>query len=170
MGFDCPVISDVNLILKFAKLVSVLLHKSNLFNCAKYLFVGIGWGGCHVWFWPRSRHSKDNSPIKISFIKIHWPRNSNYSSDFNNSKGASFKIFLILAAVSVSLCLWCSKWQILDEGLSPVLERLEHNHAGQIAAMLLEVDKTEVYHLTESLDALKRKVAEAMISLNTTGS
>ncbi|KAG6671515.1 hypothetical protein I3842_16G007300 [Carya illinoinensis] len=60
--------------------------------------------------------------------------------------------------------------KILGEGLSPFLERLEHDHAGQIAAMLLEVDKTEVYHLTESLDALKKKVAEAIISLNTTGS
>ncbi|XP_040999081.1 DEAD-box ATP-dependent RNA helicase 39-like isoform X2 [Juglans microcarpa x Juglans regia] len=60
--------------------------------------------------------------------------------------------------------------KILGKGLSPFLERLEHDQAGQIAAMLLEVDKTEAYHLTESLDALKKKVAEAIISLNPTGS
>lgn len=50
------------------------------------------------------------------------------------------------------------------------MEQLERSHAGQIAAMLLEMDKTEVFHLTESLDALKTKVAEAMDSLNITTS
>lgn len=66
--------------------------------------------------------------------------------------------------------LCCFKCQILGEELSPFLERLEHDHAGQIAAMLLEVDETEVLHLTESLDALKKKVAEAVDSLNITAS
>ncbi|XP_030938843.1 DEAD-box ATP-dependent RNA helicase 39-like [Quercus lobata] len=76
----------------------------------------------------------------------------------SNDKG--FQTVLVTSTVA----------KILGEQLSPFVERLEHSHAGQIAAMLLEMDKTEVFHLTESLDVLKKKVAEAMDSLNITAS
>ncbi|XP_027337747.1 DEAD-box ATP-dependent RNA helicase 39-like [Abrus precatorius] len=48
---------------------------------------------------------------------------------------------------------------------SPLVKHLEHDHAGNISAMSLEMEQTEVFHFTESLDALRKKVAEAMDSL-----
>ncbi|KAH7280891.1 hypothetical protein KP509_36G019600 [Ceratopteris richardii] len=39
---------------------------------------------------------------------------------------------------------------------------IEHDHAGKVTGMLLEMDQPEVLHLIESPDALKAKVAEAM--------
>ena len=51
---------------------------------------------------------------------------------------------------------------MLGEQLFPLVERLERNHAGKVTGMLLEMDQTEVLHLIESPDALKKKVAEAM--------
>ncbi|XP_023902831.1 DEAD-box ATP-dependent RNA helicase 39 [Quercus suber] len=83
-------------------------------------------------------------------LKIHASK--------SNDKG--FQTVLVSSTVA----------KILGEQLSPFVERLEHSHAGQITAMLLEMDKTEVFHLTESLDVLKKKVAEAMDSLNITAS
>ncbi|KAI4346554.1 hypothetical protein L6164_007442 [Bauhinia variegata] len=54
--------------------------------------------------------------------------------------------------------------EILGEQ-SSVVKRLEHDHGGQILSMVLEMDQTEVFHITESLDALRKKLAEAMDSL-----
>lgn len=48
---------------------------------------------------------------------------------------------------------------------SSVVKHLECDHAGNISAMSLEMEQTEVFHFTESLDALRKKVAEAMDSL-----
>jgi polyadenylate-binding protein len=42
------------------------------------------------------------------------------------------------------------------------VEKLEPNNAAKVTGMLLEMDQSEVIHLLESPDALKRKVAEAM--------
>ncbi|KAH6800228.1 protein 5 [Perilla frutescens var. hirtella] len=51
---------------------------------------------------------------------------------------------------------------MLGEQLYPLVERLERTHAGKVTGMLLEMDQTEVLHLIESPDALKKKVVEAM--------
>ncbi|XP_068651962.1 polyadenylate-binding protein 2 [Aristolochia californica] len=51
---------------------------------------------------------------------------------------------------------------MLGEQLFPLVERVEQDHAGKVTGMLLEMDQTEVLHLIESPDALKKKVAEAM--------
>ncbi|XP_061356602.1 DEAD-box ATP-dependent RNA helicase 39-like [Gastrolobium bilobum] len=48
---------------------------------------------------------------------------------------------------------------------SPFVKHLERDHAGNISAMSLEMEQTEVFHFIESLDALRKKVAEAMDSL-----
>ncbi|GFP98606.1 polyadenylate-binding protein 3 [Phtheirospermum japonicum] len=51
---------------------------------------------------------------------------------------------------------------MLGEQLYPLVERVERNHAGKVTGMLLEMDQTEVLHLIESPDALKKKVSEAL--------
>ncbi|CAM6036437.1 unnamed protein product [Sphagnum compactum] len=51
---------------------------------------------------------------------------------------------------------------MLGEQLYPLVEQLEHDQAGKVTGMLLEMDQTEVLHLIESPEALKSKVAEAM--------
>jgi polyadenylate-binding protein len=51
---------------------------------------------------------------------------------------------------------------MLGEQLYPLVDQLEHDFAGKVTGMLLEMDQTEVLHLIESPDALKAKVAEAM--------
>ncbi|KAK6160787.1 hypothetical protein DH2020_004168 [Rehmannia glutinosa] len=51
---------------------------------------------------------------------------------------------------------------MLGEQLYPLVERVERNHAGKVTGMLLEMDQTEVLHLIESPDALKKKVFEAL--------
>lgn len=51
---------------------------------------------------------------------------------------------------------------MLGEQLYPLVERLEHTHTAKVTGMLLEMDQTEVLHLIESPDALKKKVGEAM--------
>jgi hypothetical protein len=48
---------------------------------------------------------------------------------------------------------------------SPIVKRLEHDHAGNISALSIEMEETEVFHLTQSMDALKKKLEEAMNSL-----
>ncbi|KAL5975102.1 hypothetical protein ACLOJK_031778 [Asimina triloba] len=52
--------------------------------------------------------------------------------------------------------------RMLGEQLYPLVDCLEHNFVGKVTGMLLEMDQTEVLHLIESPDALKKKVAEAM--------
>lgn len=51
---------------------------------------------------------------------------------------------------------------MLGEQLFPLVEHIEREHAGKVTGMLLEMDQTEVLHLIESPDALKKKVFEAM--------
>uniref|UniRef100_A0A1D1XZY9 Polyadenylate-binding protein n=1 Tax=Anthurium amnicola TaxID=1678845 RepID=A0A1D1XZY9_9ARAE len=51
---------------------------------------------------------------------------------------------------------------MLGEQLYPLVERIERVNAGKVTGMLLEMDQTEVLHLVESPDALKKKVEEAM--------
>lgn len=51
---------------------------------------------------------------------------------------------------------------MLGEQLFPLVERLERDNAGKVTGMILEMDQTEVLHLIEAPDALKKKVAEAM--------
>ena len=52
--------------------------------------------------------------------------------------------------------------QMLGEQLYPLVDIMEHDHAGKVTGMLLEMDQPEVLHLIESPEALKAKVAEAM--------
>lgn len=61
-----------------------------------------------------------------------------------------------------SCMLMVLNFQMLGEHLYPLVQHLEHEHAGKVTGMLLEMDQTEVLHLIESPDALKKKVAEAM--------
>lgn len=56
-----------------------------------------------------------------------------------------------------------NKYQILEKH---AVERLEHDRAGKVAAMLLEIDPKEVLYLIESQDALRKKVADAVESLH----
>lgn len=56
---------------------------------------------------------------------------------------------------------------MLGEQLYPLVDQIEHDHAGKVTGMLLEMDQPEVLHLIESPDALKAKVAEAMEVLRT---
>lgn len=42
------------------------------------------------------------------------------------------------------------------------MDKIEHDNAGKVTGMLLEMDQPEVLHLIESPDALKKKVAEAL--------
>ncbi|GER55475.1 polyadenylate-binding protein [Striga asiatica] len=51
---------------------------------------------------------------------------------------------------------------MLGEQVYPLVERIERKHAGKVTGMLLEMDQTEVLHLIESPDALKKKVFEAL--------
>lgn len=59
---------------------------------------------------------------------------------------------------------------MLGEQLFPLVERLEHVNAGKVTGMILEMDQTEVLHLIEAPDALRKKVAEAMDVLHLTSS
>lgn len=59
---------------------------------------------------------------------------------------------------------------MLGEQLYPLVERIERETAGKVTGMLLEMDQTEVLHLIESPDALKKKVAEAMEVLRASSS
>ncbi|XVF29887.1 hypothetical protein REPUB_Repub16aG0009200 [Reevesia pubescens] len=55
--------------------------------------------------------------------------------------------------------------QMLGEQLFPLVQCFEPEHVAKVTGMLLEMDQTEVLHLLESPDALKKKVAEAMAVL-----
>ncbi|KDP26172.1 hypothetical protein JCGZ_22266 [Jatropha curcas] len=54
-------------------------------------------------------------------------------------------------------------------GKSVIMERIEHDNAGKLAAMLLEMDQMEAFEIIEFPDALKKKMAEA-IDFFTSGS
>ncbi|KAJ7973993.1 Dead box ATP-dependent RNA helicase [Quillaja saponaria] len=72
----------------------------------------------------------------------------------SNSSFRGFQSILVTSTIT----------KILGEH-SSLVKRLESNHAGQISAMLLEIDQTEVFDLTDSPDTLKKKVADAMTTL-----
>lgn len=57
-----------------------------------------------------------------------------------------------------------SLWQILGEE-SPIIKHFENNHAGKVSSIMLEMESTEICHLSESQDALRKKLIEAMNSL-----
>lgn len=44
---------------------------------------------------------------------------------------------------------------MLGEQLYPLVDQLEHDYAGKVTGMLLEMDQTEVLHLIESPEALR---------------
>ena len=52
--------------------------------------------------------------------------------------------------------------QVIGEQLYRLVEKFEHNRAGKVTGMLLELDESEILHLIKSQTALKEKVAEAM--------
>eukprot|EP00271_Cylindrocystis_brebissonii_P012805 TRINITY_DN32308_c0_g1_i1.p1 TRINITY_DN32308_c0_g1~~TRINITY_DN32308_c0_g1_i1.p1 ORF type:complete len:699 (+),score=142.99 TRINITY_DN32308_c0_g1_i1:355-2451(+) len=58
---------------------------------------------------------------------------------------------------------------MLGEQLYPLVDALEHEQAGKVTGMLLEMDQTEVLHLIEAPEALKAKVHEAMEVLRQAG-
>ncbi|KAF6162091.1 hypothetical protein GIB67_008220 [Kingdonia uniflora] len=51
---------------------------------------------------------------------------------------------------------------LLGDKLYPLVDHLEHDMAGKVTGMLLELDQPEVLHLLDSPKALKAKVSEAM--------
>ncbi|KAF5749245.1 Dead box ATP-dependent RNA helicase putative isoform 1 [Tripterygium wilfordii] len=60
--------------------------------------------------------------------------------------------------------------KMLGDEVSRLMESLERNHAGKVAAAVLEMEQMEVFDLLESPDALKKRVAEAMDSLHSCAS
>lgn len=52
--------------------------------------------------------------------------------------------------------------QMLGEQLYPLVDKLEHERAGKVTGMLLELDLTEILQLIKSPEALRAKVNEAM--------
>ncbi|KAL8514268.1 hypothetical protein ACS0TY_013402 [Phlomoides rotata] len=86
-----------------------------------------------------------------------------------DTSGASMEIPLVTSPISRTMLASAmasaspeNQRKMLGEQLYPLVERLEHNLAGKVTGMLLEMDQTEVLHLIESPDALKKKVIEAM--------
>lgn len=55
---------------------------------------------------------------------------------------------------------------MLHEQHSSLVESLKRGDPGEIAAMLLEIEEEEAFHLMESPDTLKRKLADAVESLH----
>ncbi|EEF35254.1 dead box ATP-dependent RNA helicase, putative [Ricinus communis] len=49
-------------------------------------------------------------------------------------------------------------------GKSGILERLEHDNAGKVTAIVLKIDQMEAFEIIKSSDALKKKMAEAIDS------
>lgn len=75
----------------------------------------------------------------------------------NHESKSSFKRLQTILAISTIA-------EVLGEN-SPLVKRLERDHAGNISALSLEMEQSEVFHLTESFDALRTKLEEAMNSL-----
>ncbi|XP_030465442.2 DEAD-box ATP-dependent RNA helicase 39-like isoform X1 [Syzygium oleosum] len=86
-----------------------------------------------------------------------FPKVQKISSHLKNfaveSDALHFQAVLVISAIS----------EILEKH---AVERLEHDRAGKVAAMLLEIDPKEVLYLIESQDALRKKVANAVESLH----
>lgn len=75
----------------------------------------------------------------------------------HNESNSSVKRLQTIMAISTIA-------EVLGED-SPIVKRLERDHAGNISVLSVEMEDTEVFHLTESLDALKKKLEEAMNTL-----
>ncbi|XP_010062071.2 DEAD-box ATP-dependent RNA helicase 39 [Eucalyptus grandis] len=86
-----------------------------------------------------------------------FPKIQKISSHLKNfaveSNSQHFQAVLVISPIS----------KILEKH---AVERLEHDRAGKVAAMLLEIDLKEVLYLIESRDALRKKVADAVESLH----
>ncbi|KAJ7298852.1 hypothetical protein O6H91_05G074200 [Diphasiastrum complanatum] len=84
--------------------------------------------------------------------------------DMGGIAAADSNVSLPMSALASALASAAPEQQraMLGEQLYPLVDQLEHDHAGKVTGMLLEMDQTEVLHLIESPDALKAKVAEAM--------
>ncbi|KAI3431909.1 uncharacterized protein J3R85_007783 [Psidium guajava] len=85
------------------------------------------------------------------------PKIQKISSQLKNftveSDALQFQAVLVISPIS----------KILEKH---AVERLEHDRAGRVAAVLLEIDLKEVLYLMESGDALRKKVADAVGSLH----
>merc|ERR1719330_1966188 len=55
--------------------------------------------------------------------------------------------------------------QMIGERIFPLIQPIEPRLAGKITGMLLEMDNTELLHLIDDNDALKRKINEALAVL-----
>ncbi|KAH0448582.1 hypothetical protein IEQ34_022382 [Dendrobium chrysotoxum] len=91
-------------------------------------------------------------PLLIEANSIHTPPADTVRSPIPISALAS-----ALASASTD-----QQRVMLGEQLYPLVEQIERDHAGKVTGMLLEMDQTEVLHLIESPDALRKKVGEAM--------
>ncbi|XP_031251506.1 DEAD-box ATP-dependent RNA helicase 39-like [Pistacia vera] len=74
----------------------------------------------------------------------------------SKSSNQEFQTILVTSTIS----------EMLGKQGSSLMERLEHDVAGKVTAMLIEMEQEETFDLIESPNALKKKVAEAVNSLN----
>lgn len=106
-------------------------------------------------------------PLLQSSSALYVSRPSSLSSigsclDYYTCYEDLYHVALDVLLPIVSDCDFCGGLQMLGEQLYPLVDQLEHDYAGKVTGMLLEMDQTEVLHLIESPDALKSKVHEAM--------
>ncbi|XP_052488105.1 DEAD-box ATP-dependent RNA helicase 39 isoform X1 [Gossypium raimondii] len=88
--------------------------------------------------------------------EIHKILNQLKNQQLSKAKDLGLQTVLVTSTIT----------KMLGKQLYPLMEHLEQNNAGKVAAMLLEMDRQEVFDLTESLDALKIKIAETMNSFH----
>ncbi|TYI22952.1 hypothetical protein ES332_A06G133300v1 [Gossypium tomentosum] len=88
--------------------------------------------------------------------EIHKILNQLKNQQLSKTKDLGLQTVLVTSTIT----------KMLGKKLYPLMEHLEQNNAGKVAAMLLEMDRQEVFDLTESLDALKIKIAETMNSFH----
>lgn len=79
-----------------------------------------------------------------------------------SNKSSSLAAFYVFVPLAKSNKILLYGHQMLGEQIYPLVQQIEHDHAGKVTGMLLEMDQTEVLHLLESPDALQKKVGEAM--------
>lgn len=72
----------------------------------------------------------------------------------SNSNDQSVQTILVTSMIT----------KVLREDLSSLVEHLESSHA-EVAAITVEIDQTEAFHLLESPEALKKKAEEVVHSL-----
>ncbi|MBA0694289.1 hypothetical protein Goari_004602 [Gossypium aridum] len=88
--------------------------------------------------------------------EIHKILNQLKNQQLSKAKDLGLQTVLVTSTIT----------KMLGKQLYPLMEHLEQNNAGKVAATLLEMDRQEVFDLTESLDALKIKIAETMNSFH----